>query len=138
MPDQIMPAVVRSDMPVGAVCSEAAAMTGIPTGAPIIAGMTDGCAAQIAAGALDVGSWNLVLGSTLVVKGVTSELIRDPTGMVYSHRSPDGNWLPGGASSTGAAILAKQFPGRNLDAFKRTSSRTRTSERRRLSACIPR
>jgi len=117
VPDQIMPAVVRPGMPVGAVCSEAAAMTGIPTGTPILAGMTDGCAAQIAAGALDVGSWNSVLGSTLVLKGVTRELIRDPAGVVYSHRSPDGNWLPGGASSTGAAILAKQFPGRDLDAL---------------------
>jgi sugar (pentulose or hexulose) kinase len=122
VPDQIMPAVVRPGMPVGVVCSEAAAMTGIPTGTPIIAGMTDGCAAQIAAGALDVGSWNSVLGSTLVLKGVTSELIRDPTGIVYSHRSPDGNWLPGGASSTGAAILAKQFPGRNLDALSAQSA----------------
>ena len=79
--------------------------------------MTDGCAAQIGAGALEVGSWNSVLGTTLVLKGVTRELIRDPAGVVYSHRSPDGNWLPGGASSTGAAVLAEQFPGSNLDAL---------------------
>jgi len=50
--------------------------------------MTDGCAAQIAAGALEVGSWNSVLGTTLVLKGVTRELIRDPAGVMYSHRSP--------------------------------------------------
>jgi sugar (pentulose or hexulose) kinase len=117
VPDQIMPSVVRSGTPLGAVCSKAAAMTGIPTGTPIIAGMTDGCAAQISAGALEVGSWNSVLGSTLVLKGVSRGLIRDPAGIVYSHRSPDGNWLPGGASSTGAAILAKQFPGRDLGAL---------------------
>jgi D-ribulokinase len=48
---------------------------------------------------------------------VTAELIRDPTGVVYSHRSPDGNWLPGGASSTGAGILTQRFPGRDLDAL---------------------
>ncbi|MGA9389567.1 MAG: FGGY-family carbohydrate kinase, partial [Candidatus Sulfotelmatobacter sp.] len=42
---------------------------------------------------------------------------RDPAGVIYSHRSPDGNWLPGGASSTGAGILTKQFPGRDLDAL---------------------
>ncbi len=115
VPDQIMPAVVRSGTQLGTVCSEAAALTGIPAGTPIIAGMTDGCAAQMGAGALDVGSWNSVLGTTLVLKGVTRELLRDPAGMVYSHRSPDGNWLPGGASSTGAGILTKQFPGRDLD-----------------------
>ena len=117
VPEQILPAVVRSGTQIGTVCAEAAEMTGIPTGTPIIAGMTDGCAAQIGAGALEVGSWNSVLGTTLVLKGVTRKLIRDHAGVVYSHRSPDGNWLPGGASSTGAAVLAKQFPGRNLDAL---------------------
>ncbi|HEY5177638.1 MAG TPA: FGGY family carbohydrate kinase [Terriglobales bacterium] len=117
VPDRVLPAVVRSGTQLGTVCAEAAEMTGIPAGTPIIAGMTDGCAAQIGAGALEVGSWNSVLGTTLVLKGVTRELIRDPAGVVYSHRSPDGNWLPGGASSTGAAVLAKQFPGSNLDAL---------------------
>jgi sugar (pentulose or hexulose) kinase len=112
---EIMPAVVRPGTQVGTVCAQAAAETGIPAGTPIIAGMTDGCAAQIAAGALDVGSWNSVLGTTLVLKGVSRELIRDPAGVVYSHRSPDGNWLPGGASSTGAGVLTKYFPQRNLD-----------------------
>jgi D-ribulokinase len=117
VPNQIVPPVARSGTQLGTVCYQAAAMTGIPAGTPIIAGMTDGCAAQIAAGALDVGSWNSVLGTTLVLKGVTSQLIRDPAGVMYSHRSPDGNWLPGGASSTGAAVLAKKFPGRNLEAL---------------------
>jgi len=115
VPEQIMPAVVRPGTQLGTVCAEAATLTSIPTGTPIIAGMTDSCAAQMGAGALDIGSWNSVLGTTLVFKGVTRELIRDPAGIVYSHRSADGNWLPGGASSTGAGILTKRFPGRDLD-----------------------
>ena len=117
VPESVLPPVVRSGTQLGTVCAEAAEETGIPAGTPIIAGMTDGCAAQIGAGALEVGNWNSVLGTTLVLKGVTGELIRDPAGVMYSHRSPDGNWLPGGASSTGAAVLAKQFPGSNLDAL---------------------
>ena len=117
VPDCIMPTVVRSGTQIGTVCREAADLTGIPAGTPIIAGMTDGCAAQIAAGALDVGSWNSVLGTTLVIKGVTAGLIRDPAGVVYSHRSPDGNWLPGGASSVGAGMLTQRFAGRDLDAL---------------------
>ena len=63
---------------------------------------TDGYAAQMMAGALSVGNWNSVLGTTLALKGVTPDLIKDLAGAVYSHRSPDGNWLPGGASSAGA------------------------------------
>ena len=117
VPNHILPAVVRSGTQIATVCREAAALTGIPAGTPIIAGMTDGCAAQIASGSMDVGSWNSVLGTTLVLKGVASTLIRDPAGVVYSHRSPDGNWLPGGASSTGAGILTQQFAGRDLDAL---------------------
>jgi len=114
VPREILPPVVRAGTQVGTVGAQAAAETGIPAGTPIIAGMTDGCAAQIAAGALEVGRWNSVLGTTLVLKGVSRELIRDPAGVVYSHRSPDGNWLPGGASSTGAGVLIKYFPQRNL------------------------
>ncbi|NIK55960.1 FGGY-family carbohydrate kinase [Kribbella shirazensis] len=88
-----------------------------PQGVPVYAGMTDGCAAQIAAGALTPGAWNSVLGTTLVLKGVSDDLITDPTGAVYSHRHPDGGWLPGGASSTGAGLLTELLPNADLDAL---------------------
>jgi D-ribulokinase len=117
VPSEILPPVVRSGTALGVVSAEAAAQTGIPQGTPVIAGMTDGCASQMAAGALSVGSWNSVLGTTLVLKGVTPDLLKDPTGVVYSHRSPDGNWLPGGASSSGAGAIAKYFPERDLEAL---------------------
>ncbi|TDO62620.1 sugar (pentulose or hexulose) kinase [Kribbella sp. VKM Ac-2571] len=92
-----------------------------PDGVPVYAGMTDGCAAQIAAGALAPGAWNSVLGTTLVLKGVSTELLTDPTGAVYSHRHPDGGWLPGGASSTGAGALTELLPGADLDALDRAA-----------------
>jgi D-ribulokinase len=107
--------VVRAGTSLGVVSTEAAAQTGMRQGTPVIAGMTDGCAAQLAAGALSVGSWNSVLGTTLVLKGVTPDLIRDPAGIVYSHRSPDGNWLPGGASSVGAGAISRYFRERDLE-----------------------
>ncbi|MER7250839.1 FGGY-family carbohydrate kinase [Kribbella sp. NPDC000426] len=88
-----------------------------PAGVPVHAGMTDGCAAQIAAGALSPGAWNSVLGTTLVLKGVSKDLLTDPTGAVYSHRHPDGGWLPGGASSSGAGVLSELLPGADLDAL---------------------
>ncbi len=115
IPTELLPAVVLSGTQIGTVCTQAAAETGIPEGTAVIAGMTDSCAAQIGAGALHVGSWNSVLGTTLAFKGVTQELIRDPGGVMYSHRSPDGGWLPGGASGAGAAILTTYFPDRDLD-----------------------
>ncbi|MEU8104984.1 FGGY family carbohydrate kinase [Nonomuraea muscovyensis] len=117
VPASMLPGVVRPGGVLGEVCPEAAAATGIPAGTPVVAGTTDGCAAQLGAGALTPGSWNSVLGTTLVLKGVTRHLVHDPLGVVYSHKAPDGSWLPGGASSTGAGVLARDLPGRDLDAL---------------------
>jgi sugar (pentulose or hexulose) kinase len=109
--------VVLPGKMIGEVHSSAAGETGIAAGTPIFAGMTDGCAAQIASGATTPGSWNSVLGTTLVMKGVTRELLHDPLGVIYSHRSADGLWLPGGASSIGAGVIAKDFAADDLGAL---------------------
>lgn len=110
VPADALPAVVRPGTRLGEVCPSAAEATGIPAGTPVIAGMTDGCAAQIASGALSEGAWNSVLGTTLVLKGASSVPVRDEAGVVYNHRAPDGSWLPGGASSVGAGALTARFP----------------------------
>lgn len=122
VPVEMLPDVVRCGSRLGAVGAAGAEATGIREGTPVIAGMTDGCAAQLAAGALSEGSWNSVLGTTLALKGVASELIRDPLGTVYSHRSPDGRWLPGGASSVGAGVLSTRFAGRDLQELDRRAA----------------
>ncbi|MCD2198162.1 carbohydrate kinase [Actinomycetospora endophytica] len=112
-----LPDVVAPGAPLGRVGPVAAARTGLPTGTPVRAGMTDGCAAQLGAGAVAPGEWNAVLGTTLVVKGVTAELLRDPGGTVYCHRSPQaGWWLPGGASNVGAAVLSDVVDPARFDA----------------------
>jgi len=120
--DDLLPDVVAPGTRLGAVCPEAAAQTGLPAGTPVVAGMTDGCAAQIAAGALGPGDWNSVLGTTLVLKGCSQERIDEPAQGVYSHRSPDGGWLPGGASSSGAGVLPAAFGGRDLDELGRRAA----------------
>jgi len=120
--DALLPDVVAPGSRLGAVCPDAAAQTGLPAGTPVVAGMTDGCAAQIAAGALRAGDWNSVLGTTLVLKGCSQQRIDDPAHGIYSHRSPDGGWLPGGASSSGAGVLPAAFPGRDLDELGRCAA----------------
>ncbi len=114
---EIFPEVVLPGTELGRVSEAKAQVTGVPAGTPVFGGMTDGCAAQIAAGALAPGAWNSVLGTTLVLKGVSKDLLDDPTGAVYSHRHPDGGWLPGGASNTGAGALTKLLPNADLDAL---------------------
>lgn len=110
----VLPGLVRSGTVLGTVGRHAAEATGITEGAAVVAGFTDGCAAQVASGAVDHGRWNVALGTTMVLKGVTDEPLADPSGATYSHLAPDGRWWPGGASSTGAGVLSEEFPDADL------------------------
>lgn len=111
-----LPRVVAPGTMLGRVTAEAAAATGLQFGLPVIAGMTDGCASQIAAGAVHLGEWSTTLGTTLVLKGVTSVPLDDPDGRIYNHRLPNGNWMPGAASNTGGTCL-RPFPPDRLEYF---------------------
>lgn len=122
LPAERLPEVVAPGTVVGVVGRPAAELTGIPEGTPVVAGLTDGCAAQVASGALRPGLWNFTLGTTLVLKGTTPEPLVDPTGAVYSHRGPDGSWWPGGASSAGAGVLSRDFADRDLAALDRAAA----------------
>ena len=122
VPLEKLPRVVRAGEVIGRVTAAAAAATGLPRGAHVFAGVTDGCAGQFAAGAAAPGEWVSVLGTTLVLKGVTEAPISDPAGRIYSHRHPDGYWLPGGASNVGGAALAHHFARRDLAALDRMAA----------------
>jgi len=104
-----LPEVVPSGQPIGVLLPSLAAKLGMSDGVQIVAGMTDGCASQIAAGAVNPGDWNTTIGTTLVIKGVTRKEIIDPEGRLYCHRHPEGFWMPGGASNTGADWITKEF-----------------------------
>ncbi len=112
--DRLLGEVRPPTSPAGVIGAEASAATGLPAGCQVRLGMTDGCAGQIAAGADRPGRFVTVVGTTLVVKGATEDLVRDPTGAVYSHRHPGGWWLPGGASNAGGAAVAAASPGGDL------------------------
>ena len=105
-----LPAVVKPGTLIAHTSPICVAETGLPANIPVLAGMTDGCASQISTGAVSPGDWSSTLGTTLVLKGVTNHLITDPVGRIYSHRHPDGYWLPGGASNTGGEVIAQRFP----------------------------
>ena len=107
--------VVPSGTPVGTLLKELATETGLSDKIVITAGMTDGCASQVASGAVRLGDWNTTIGTTLVIKGVTTHEVRDPSGAIYNHRHPDGYWMPGGASNTGADWISTLFNGQDLE-----------------------
>ncbi|MFC3450696.1 FGGY-family carbohydrate kinase [Amycolatopsis speibonae] len=113
VPEGLLPPVAAPATVLGTM---ARPIAGLPAGCLVVAGMTDGCAGQLAAGAVTPGSFVGILGTTYVLKGVTAELVPDPTGAMYSHRHPDGWWLPGGASNTGGEAIAGQEHLAELDA----------------------
>lgn len=104
-----LPDVVPSGTPIGTVSASLAQAFGLSKNLQIVAGMTDGCASQVASGAVNPGEWNTTIGTTLVLKGVTFNEIRDPEGRLYSHRHPEGFWMPGGAGNVGADWVTKDF-----------------------------
>lgn len=103
------PTVVWSGTIIGKLAASVAHELGLSPDVKVVAGMTDGCASQIASGAVKLGDWNTTIGTTLVVKGVTQNAVIDPEERIYSHRHPEGFWMPGGASNTGADWIAKDF-----------------------------
>jgi sugar (pentulose or hexulose) kinase len=113
VPEGLLPEVVAPATVLGRVARPVA---GLRAGCAVVAGMTDGCAGQLAAGAVTPGRFVGILGTTYVLKGVTEALVPDPTGVMYSHRHPDGWWLPGGASNTGGEAVAGQSGLPELDA----------------------
>jgi len=111
----LLPEVVHPGSHIGNITTGAAKETGIPAGMPVMAGATDSNAAFFASGAGGGGDWNVTLGTTLAFKGIAQNFIEDPLGRVYCHRHPDGIWLPGGASNTGADWIKEKFDGRHED-----------------------
>jgi sugar (pentulose or hexulose) kinase len=107
--DMLPDRIVAPGAPLGTVCAAAAAATGLRAGTPLVAGASDGTASLLASGARLPGDFNTSLGSTIILKGIAAELLRDPAGAIYCHRHPAGHWLPGGASNVGCAALNREF-----------------------------
>jgi len=100
--EQWLQKVVPTGEPIGTLKPGLTELLKLNKGIYVVTGLTDGCASQIASGAVGIGDWNTTIGTTLVIKGITQKEINDPAGRIYSHRHPQGYWMPGGASNIGA------------------------------------
>lgn len=112
-----LPQVVPPGTPVGRITAAAAAATGLPEKLSVVAGTTDGVAGCLASGARRPGDDSTTLGTTLVFKRVSQAPVDDAEGRVYSHPLPDGRWLPGAASNTGAEWIRHGYPAGDLAAL---------------------
>lgn len=115
-----LPEIVSSGEPIGTLTDSLTKELGLKHKVTVVAGMTDGCASQIASGAVKPGDWNTTIGTTMVIKGVTANPVLDKEGRLYNHRhpdrvrskdgtSPEGYFMPGGAGNTGADWVTLDF-----------------------------
>jgi D-ribulokinase len=104
----LFPQVVPAGSRTGTIRSEIADRFHLPRDVAIVAGTTDGCAAFLASGASDPGDGVTSLGTTLTLKLLSDRPVFAPAYGIYSHRIGD-QWLAGGASNTGGAVLARFF-----------------------------
>lgn len=116
LPDLVHPGTV-----LGTVDDRVATGLGLPRDVAVVAGMTDGSTGQLAAGAVGIGDTVGVLGTTLVVKGVSDTAIAGFDGAVYSHYAPDGKFWPGGASNVGAGLLRTEYGDADLASLDRSA-----------------
>jgi len=117
-PLNALPKVVIPGTPIGRIKSALADQLGWPTNLALVAGTTDSVAAFIATGASRPGEAMTSLGSTLVLKVLSSQPVFKAEAGVYSHRIGD-LWLVGGASNSGGAVLQAYFSEEEIKACTR-------------------
>lgn len=105
---EVLPQVLSPGRAVARILPEQSQRFGLPLSCWICTGTTDSIAAFLASGAEHPGDAVTSLGSTLVLKLLSTERIEDLSTGVYSHRLGD-LWLVGGASNTGGAVLNHFF-----------------------------
>ena len=104
----LLPQVKEPGTQVGVVEPGVAGDLGLPGECRVHLGTTDSVAAFLASGAAKVGEASTALGTTLAVKVLADRQVSDLDSGVYSHRI-GGAWLPGGASNSGGAAVARHF-----------------------------
>jgi sugar (pentulose or hexulose) kinase len=111
-----LPEVVAPGSDLGPIQPGVARALGLPASLRILAATTDSTAAVLAAGARQPGDAVTSLGSTLVVKILAETPVVAPEFGVYSHRFGK-QWLVGGASNSGGAVLRQFFTPEQLTAL---------------------
>ncbi len=117
-----LPEVIRPGESISKINNSTIEDLGLPEDTQVIAGMTDSNASIFSSGASIPGDLNSTIGTTLVIKGINSKLVKDDLGRVYCHLHPEGFWLAGGASSTGGECLEYRFKGRDYGKMDEAAS----------------
>lgn len=104
----LLPKVLPPGSAIAPIQPAIASKLGLPLTCMIHAGTTDSIAAFLASKASAPGEAVTSLGSTLVLKLLSTTPVENAAYGIYSHRLGD-QWLVGGASNTGGAVLQQFF-----------------------------
>ncbi len=100
-----LPRLAHSTELIGSVTADAAALTGLHAGTPVIAGMIDIDACAVGAGVTQPGQACIVVGTWSINEVVTSELVIAPDLFLTAPFADPDLWLAVEASATSAANL---------------------------------
>jgi len=114
LPPVVLPMVVEPGEPIAPITSAIAKQFHLAPDCWVCAGTTDSIAAFLASGARSPGEAVTSLGSTLVLKLLSRTRVDDAHYGIYSHRLGE-QWLVGGASNTGGAVLRQFFSAEELE-----------------------
>jgi len=103
-----LPTVVAPGTPIGLITKQNVRRYGFSPLLTVHAGTTDSIAGFLASGASQQGDTVVSLGSTLAVKMIVPTPVFNQKYGIYSHKLK-GNWLIGGASNSGGAVLLKEY-----------------------------
>jgi sugar (pentulose or hexulose) kinase len=120
IPQEILPKVVAPGSQIACLTPVLAKQFNIPVETKIVAGTTDSTASFMATGASNQGEAVTALGSTLVLKIISDKPVFAPEYGVYSQPLFGANgeqWLIGGASNSGGAVLSQFFAYDQLQAM---------------------
>jgi sugar (pentulose or hexulose) kinase len=107
--------VVPAGQPIGTLAADWSARWGMPADTQVLSGTTDSTASFLATCA-GPGDAVTALGSTLVLKIRARQPVFNARLGVYSHRLGE-DWLVGGASNSGGAILTQLFTAQQIEQY---------------------
>ncbi len=117
IPVSALPRLCETTDRAGTVTPEAARLTGIPAGTPVICGSSDSAAEDYGAGAVEPGDAIVKLATAGNVNVMTSDARPHPRTLTYSHIVP-GLWYTVSATNA-AAVCQRWFRDRFCDEEKR-------------------
>lgn len=90
---------------VGGLTAEAAALTGLPEGLPIIAGGSDGALANLGVGVMQPGQMVITIGTSGAVRRIVAAPWCDAAERTWCYLLTEGRWFVGGAINNGGLTL---------------------------------